>query len=70
MGIPCWHIIKERLAEGARIRPLDFHPHWHWVKPLVGTELVAPPPPILDPVMRQRRRTEEEPAEHTNDSVL
>ena len=61
MGIPCWHIIKDRLAEGenSRIRPSDFHPHWHWEKPLPGAEPVASELPILDPETRQRRRTEE-----------
>jgi MULE transposase domain len=61
MGIPCWHMIKDRLAEGeaSRIQPSDFHPHWHWEKPLPGAEPVAPEPPILDPETRQRRRTQE-----------
>jgi hypothetical protein len=61
MGIPCWHMIKSRLAEGetGRIQPLDFHSHWHWVKPLPGSAPVELPRPILDPETRQRRRTQE-----------
>jgi hypothetical protein len=59
IGIPCWHIIKSRIQDTLRIQPLDFHPHWHWIKPLPGTKLAAPQPPILDPITRQRRRVEE-----------
>lgn len=59
IGIPCWHMIKARLAEGGRIQPLDFHPHWHWVKPLLGAQPIELPLAILDPQTRQRRRTEE-----------
>lgn len=59
MGVPCWHMIKARLAEGGRIQPIDFHPHWHWFRPPPGLEPIVPPRPILDPETRQRRRTEE-----------
>jgi hypothetical protein len=59
MGIPCWHMMKERLAEGGRLQPADFHPHWHWEKPLPGFEPIVLPTPILDPETRQRRRTQE-----------
>jgi len=59
MGMPCWHIIKERLAAGQAIVPVDFHPHWHIQRPLPGFEYVPPPPIILDPISRQRRRTAE-----------
>ena len=59
MGVPCWHMIKARLAGGGRIQPMDFHPHWHWFRPLPGSEPIVPPQPILDPETRQRRRTEE-----------
>jgi MULE transposase domain len=59
MGIPCWHTIKARLEEGGRLQPQDFHPHWHWEKPLPGSAPIVLPPPILDPETRQRRRTEE-----------
>jgi len=60
MGIPCWHMIKERLNSGdqQRIQPLDFHPYWHWYKPPPGSEIVPPQPPILDPEVRDRRRTQ------------
>lgn len=59
MGIPCWHMIKAQLLNKGRIQPLDFHPHWHWQKPLPGAEPFIFPLPILDPVLRQRRRAAE-----------
>jgi MULE transposase domain len=59
MGVPCQHMIKTRLAEGGRIQPTDFHPHWHWYRPPPGSELIVLPRPILDPETRQYRRTEE-----------
>lgn len=50
MGIPCWHIIKERISNGGMIQPLDFHPHWHWRRPRVGSAPTELPPPLLDPL--------------------
>jgi len=57
IGIPCWHMVKERLSQRARIQPNDFHPHWHWYRPPPGAERVEYPLPILDPKTRQQRRT-------------
>jgi hypothetical protein len=59
IGVPCWHMIKERLAAGGRIQPMDFHPHWHWFRPPPGSAPVVLPLPILDPETRQYRRTQE-----------
>ena len=59
MGVPCWHLIKERIATGNRIQPYDFHPHWYWKKPPPGTEYQAPTPLILDPEARQRRNQQQ-----------
>jgi hypothetical protein len=59
MGVLCWHMIKECLANGVQIGPLHFHPHYHWLRPPPGAEPVAFDPPILDPETRQRRRSEE-----------
>jgi hypothetical protein len=38
---------------------IDFHPHWHIIRPPLGYEYQPPPPLILDPITRHRRRTEE-----------
>jgi hypothetical protein len=27
IGVPCWHMIKERLRTNAPFQPNDFHPH-------------------------------------------
>ena len=58
MGIPCWHTIKARLEAGGRLQPQDFHPHWHWEKPLPSSAPIVSSP-ILGPETRQRRRTQE-----------
>jgi hypothetical protein len=52
-------MIKERLTQGGRIGPLDFHPHYHWQRPPPGAEPLPFNPPILDLETRQRRQTEE-----------
>ena len=39
------------------ILPIDFHPHWHIVRPPLSFEYVPPPPPILDPIERAVRRS-------------
>ena len=58
-GVRCWYMIKERLDDLGRIQPLDFHPHWHWQKPLPGAEPIPIRTPTLDAESRQRRRAEE-----------
>lgn len=56
-GIPCWHMIEEHLSHEppTPFQPLDFHPHWHINRPHLGAEWIPLPPPILDPIARNRR---------------
>jgi hypothetical protein len=56
MGILCWHEIERRIASEKPIRPSDFHPHWHLVRPKDGAEQSPPVQPVLDPVPRRARR--------------
>ena len=58
MGIPCWHMIKERLLTNSVFQPVDFHPHYHYERPPPGAAPFDPPRPILDPHTRDRRRQE------------
>jgi hypothetical protein len=37
----------------------DFHPYWHIYRPPPGFAYERPPRPILDPITRQQRRSEE-----------
>ena len=58
MGVPCWHMIKSRIAAGEPIQPRDFHPHYHYDRTSLDEPVIFRAP-ILDPVSRQRRNTEE-----------
>jgi len=58
-GVPCWHTIKAKLANGDIIQPLDFHPFYHYYRPPPGAAPIVFAPSILDPTNRQRRRSEE-----------
>jgi hypothetical protein len=57
IGIPCWHMIKERLLLERPFQHIDFHSHWHYERPSPGTEPIKPPQPILELYTRDRRRT-------------
>ncbi|KAI0994242.1 hypothetical protein K3495_g13940 [Podosphaera aphanis] len=59
MGMPCWHIIQERMSQSRGLTINDFHQHWHFDRPQPNFQQLIPDPPILDPVIRQQRRTEE-----------
>lgn len=58
-GMPCWHMIKERLSQSQPITSNDFHPHWHINRPPIGFQSTTIQPPILDPLTRQQRRNNE-----------
>lgn len=53
MDIPCWHAIRECKDWGEPFQPFDFHPHWHFLRPPLGTERYVYDPLILDSVVRQ-----------------
>lgn len=55
-SLPCWHIIRAKVANNLPIQPLDFHPFCHYYRPPPGAEPVVFEPPILEPVNRQRQR--------------
>ncbi|KAI0993595.1 hypothetical protein K3495_g14589, partial [Podosphaera aphanis] len=59
IGMPCWHIIQERMSQNRGLTINDFHQHWHFVRPQPNFQQLIPDPPILVPVIRQQRRTEE-----------
>ena len=56
MGVLCWHQIERRIANEQPIQPLDFHPHWHFVRPKDGAERSPSVQSVLDPVPRRARR--------------
>jgi hypothetical protein len=50
MGIPCWHILWERIQGDGMVILSDIHPHWYYnrgdgVEPLVGRQVI----PLLNP---------------------
>jgi hypothetical protein len=50
MGLPCWHILFERLQGGGMVLLSDIHPHWHYVRGTgvelpVGRQVI----PLLNP---------------------
>ena len=58
MGIPCAHLLQNRLFNGEVLTPDDFHPHWHLQRD--PTRVERPP---IDPLLQivepttNRRRT-------------
>ncbi len=56
MGVPYWHMIKERLATNRVFQPVDFYPHYHYERPPLGAVPIEPPRLILDPHTRDRQR--------------
>ncbi|KAI1000013.1 hypothetical protein K3495_g8182, partial [Podosphaera aphanis] len=59
IGMPCWHIIQERMSQNRGLMINDFHQHWRFVRLQPTYQQLIPDPPILDPVIWQQRRTEE-----------
>ncbi|KAI1001517.1 hypothetical protein K3495_g6682 [Podosphaera aphanis] len=59
MGMPYWHIIQERMSQNRGPTINDFHQYWHFDRPQPNFQQLIPDPPILDPVIRQQRRTKE-----------
>ncbi|CAJ0915755.1 12814_t:CDS:2, partial [Entrophospora sp. SA101] len=49
MGLPCSHLISERIANGQTLQQTDIHEHW-WIKAAAHTqleELSSAPPDVL-----------------------
>src|SRR6266480_3235371 len=49
MGIPCYHIIKDRIAQNQILYQHDFHPRWFFIRPPEDFIQIAPRP-ILNPI--------------------
>jgi hypothetical protein len=54
MGIPCYHIIRDRIAQNQVLYCHDFHPRWFFNRPLESFIQIALRP-ILNPIMVQTR---------------
>ena len=47
MGLPCHHLIQERLDEKDVLHLSDIHPHWHFAKPTNMPGAVSVGQPLL-----------------------
>ena len=69
MGLPCFHVVHERLLEGGYIFPTDIHPFWWYTRPEATAPSAVntpgphphphprPRPPVLNPsVVRGKGR--------------
>jgi hypothetical protein len=48
MGIPCYHIIQDRISNGQVLYQHDFHPRWFFTR-LPEEFIQIAPRPILNP---------------------
>jgi hypothetical protein len=58
LGLPCYHIIWQRLQESGAIQLEDIHPHWYITRPEPGPDsrlLISYPLPVLNPLPLQGR---------------
>lgn len=57
MGLPCSHLIKERLSTPPGILKIeDIHPHWRFVKPSIE-DRTPPSPSVIDPLLQVQEPT-------------
>jgi hypothetical protein len=54
MGLPCCHVIKDRLARGQTLYQHDFHPRWFFNQP-PEQFIQTTPRPILNPITVQTK---------------
>ena len=57
-GIPCYHTLRDMKRLSATVRIEDFHPHWHFERPVAlddddreALQLPAPPPAPPGPII-------------------
>jgi hypothetical protein len=53
LGLPCYHVIQDRISQNKVLYLHDFHQRWFFTSPEGPTQL--PPPPILNPAIVSTR---------------
>jgi hypothetical protein len=53
MGLPCFHIVSQRLQESGYIKPKDIHPFWWYIRPEISSSSVfnLPERLVLNPAI-------------------